>query len=307
MDEQPVSSTDVVASKPTWRKIADFPLVALVIALAAFIAGFLAMGLAFKFLGLDLPEAYDTALKGTLAAALSVLLYKLVVVRLGEHPRDDLPLRGGTRDLLVGIAGATVLMSAIVGIVALLGGYRISGMGGATSWPMILFLAGLQAAVMEEVLFRGILLRFLESFGGSWFGLAVTSALFGLGHIANDNATLFSSLAIAVEAGILLGAAYMLTRSLWLPIGIHFGWNVTQGLIWDVPVSGGQVDGVVNAHPAGAELISGGAFGVEASVVALALATVAGLLLLVQAVRAGNLVRPWWVRRRLQREGTAAS
>ena len=91
---------------------------------------------------------------------------------------------------------------------------------------------------MEELLFRGILFRWIEEFGGSWAALMVTSVLFGLAHVINPNATWFSSFAIAVEAGVLLGGAYMLTRSLWMPMGLHAAWNFTQGDIFDVPVSG---------------------------------------------------------------------
>src|SRR2546423_160937 len=64
------------------------------------------------------------------------------------------------------------------------------------------------AAFMEELLFRGILFRWIEEFAGSWAALAITSALFGLAHIFNANATWVSSLAIMVEAGVLLGGAY---------------------------------------------------------------------------------------------------
>jgi hypothetical protein len=162
--------------------------------------------------------------------------------------------------------------------------------------------AGFQAAFVEEIVARGILFRFLESLGGSRFALALSSALFGLGHLANPNATLWSAIAIAIEAGIMLGGAYMLTRNLWLAIGLHFGWNVTQGYIWDVPVSGNPVDGLVSAHPAGPEILSGGMFGLEASIIALALATPLGAWFVYRAALRGKLVRPWWVRRRLARE-----
>ena len=303
--------TDSIASPPAGPGLAlriwRFPLVALVVSLLAFVLAFGGLGLAVNALPIDWPEDVAIAFNGIVAALLSAAIYKLVVARLGESPHDDLPTRGFAGELCAGIFGASILMTVIVGIVALLGGYQLKGMGGATSWPMILFLAGFQAAVMEEVLFRGILFRFLEEFGGSWFALALTSGLFGVAHIANENATPFSSLAIALEAGVMLGGAYMLTRSLWLPIGIHFGWNVTQGLVWDVPVSGNAVDGVVDAAPAGSDLVSGGAFGVEASVVALVLATAVGLWLVVRAIRAGHLVRPWWVRRRLAREAAAVA
>jgi membrane protease YdiL (CAAX protease family) len=297
---------DAHQPKPLWRRIFEFPLVAMLVALAVFVGVFGILTFALSKLPLGAPDWAVQVFNGLLAAAIAIVLAKFVIARLGAAPRDDLAWPGAGRQLLAGTLGAALLMSGIVAIAALLGGYTIAGWGGSTSWPMIVFLGGVQAAVVEEVIFRGILFRFLEDFGGSWFALAATSALFGLAHISNDNATWFSSLAIAVEAGVLLGAAYMLARSLWLPIGIHFGWNVTQGYVWDVPVSGHAVDGLVESHPAGAELISGGAFGLEASAVALVLATAAGLWLLFRALRAGHLVQPWWVRRRLARAEIAA-
>ena len=293
-------------ARPTWRRIVDFPLVALVLALAAFLAATAALVALLALVPLDgQPKWVIESLIAVASTVAAILALKLVVSRLGENPKDDLPFDRRANDGWRGALLAAVLMSAIVGLVALLGGYRIAGWGDGTSWPMLLFGAGLQAAFVEEILLRGIVFRFLEEFGGSWFALALSSALFGFAHLENDNATLFSSLAIAVEAGILLGGAYMLTRTLWLAIGLHFGWNVTQGYLWDVPVSGFAVDGLLDSYTAGSALISGGAFGVEASVVALVLATGFGVWLVVLARRRGHVVRPWWIRRRLAREAAS--
>lgn len=303
-----VQAIEPAAAKPLWRRIADFPLVTMVIALVAVNLPLVVLSLASRSAtarGVD-PDILKV-LTGLAATVVAIVLFKYVVGRLGEAPRDDLPFDLRWRDFARGTVGAAILMSVIVGGVAILGGYAIAGWGGSTTLPEILLMGGLQAAFVEEILVRGIIFRFLEEFGGSWFALALSSALFGLGHLGNDNATVFSSLAIALEAGIMLGGAYMLTRNLWLAIGIHFGWNVTQGYIWDVPVSGHPVDGMVDAQSRGNELISGGAFGVEASVVALVLATAVGVWFVVQAARWGHVMRPWWVRRRLAREAAAAA
>ena len=297
---------ETAGTRPLWRRIVDFPLVSLILALVAIFLPIVAFGFLLKALSLDLgPKWFEDAFIAVISTVLAVAAYKLTVVRLGEVPRDDLPFDRRSHDVWRGTVVAALLMSVIVGIVALLGGYRLSGWGGSTSLPTIFFAAGLQAAFVEEILLRGIVFRFLEEFGGSWFALALSSALFGFGHYANPNATLFSSLAIAVEAGVLLGGAYMLTRNLWLAVGLHFGWNVTQGYLWDVPVSGFAVDGLVESRALGSDLISGGAFGVEASVVAMVLATALGAWFVMQAARRGHLVRPWWVRRRLSSEGAA--
>ena len=125
-----------------------------------------------------------------------------------------------------------------------------------------------------------------------------------MAHIFNPNATLFSSFALAVETGILLGGVYMLTRSLWAPIGLHAAWNFTQSQVFDVPVSGIDGTGLVEARLSGPELLSGGTFGLEASVIALVIATGAGLWVVVRTIHAGHVIRPWWVRRRLAREGS---
>ena len=294
-DTNPATTAD---TRPLWKRIVQFPLVAMLLALAAVLLSLALPTLAVATTGLADALTQDQAiiLNGVVAPLIVFAVYKLVVPRLGKWRRDDLPPGGAVKDFALGSVGAGVLMSVIVGITALLGGYTVAGWGGSTSFLFLFFVAGVQAGFIEEVVMRGIIFRFVEEFGGSWMALVVSALVFGFGHAWNDNATLLSSIAIAVEAGVLLGAAYLLTRSLWLAIGIHFGWNVVQGYIWDVAVSGNAVDGMLDARVAGPELISGGAFGLEASVVAMVLATGAGLWLLWLAARRGHIVRPMWRR-----------
>jgi hypothetical protein len=124
--------------------------------------------------------------------------------------------------------------------------------------------------------------------------------LFGAAHLFNPGATWFSSFAIAVEAGILLGAVYMLTRHLWAAMGLHAAWNFTQGWIFGLPVSGGRGGtGLFNGELTGSEWLTGGAFGLEASVAAVAVATTAGVAILAVAIRQGRLVQPMWTRKAL--------
>jgi len=294
--------TEHAAPQPLWQRIWNFPLVAMLAALAVTAA----LIAALNFAGRMLLGSLDRDLRGGLMVlviiAALIAAQKLVLRRLGERQHDDLPWNSAVRGLALGTLGAFVLFSLIVGIAALLGAYFIVGWGGMSNWLMLLFTAGISAGFVEEFIFRGILFRWVEEFGGSWAALFVTSGLFGLAHIGNDNATWFSSFTIAVEAGVMLGGAYMLTRSLWVPIGLHFGWNVTQGLVWDVPVSGNDVDGLVDARLVGDPLISGGAFGLEASVIALVLAGGFGVWLVKRAADKGEVMPPWWVRRRLAAE-----
>ncbi len=285
--------------QPLWKRIWNFPLVAMLVAVALVLAVLTLASMTQpplkEWLGRDIANSLNT----TLTIGVLIAVYKLAIRRLGDRRHDDLPFTGAIRGLLLGTAVAFVLFSAVVGVAALFGSYRIVGWGGMNNWVFVLFGAGFGAGFIEELIFRGILFRWIEEFGGSWAALFTTSALFGLGHIGNDNATWFSSAAIAIEAGVMLGGAYMLTRSLLVPIGLHFGWNMTQGMLWDVPVSGHAVDGLVDARLIGDPLISGGAFGLEASVIAVVLAGAFGVWLVKRAFDKGEVMRPWWVRRRI--------
>ncbi len=292
-------------AKPLWRRIADFPLVTMLIALALFV---LANALALFVIRMlpPLDQAVKTVTQAALIIAITLLVYKLAIRHLGEHPRDDLRLADAPKGLGIGLAFGAILFAAVVGVAAIADVYNIIGEGGTAELLQAAVAVAILPGFMEELLFRGILFRWLEEFGGSWFALALTAALFGLAHLFNPNATALSSFAIALEAGVLLGGAYMLTRNLWMAIGLHAAWNFTQGWVFDVPVSGTDQNGMVEAQLSGPELLSGGAFGLEASLIAMVLATAAGAMLVVLAVRRGELVRPWWVRRRLALEDRVA-
>lgn len=294
-----------VAAKPLWKRVADFPLVTMIIALVVIAAVVFGTGAFMAWLTPQVSPALGQSIGAVLVIALAFAAYKLVIRHLGEIKRDDLRAENAVRDLGLGIGGSFLLMSLIVGVAALFDVYNIIGEGGFSDFVYIFTGAGLIAGFMEELIFRGILFRWIEEFLGSWGALIITALFFGFAHDSNPNATTFSSIAISIEAGLLLGAAYMWTRSLWLPIGIHFGWNVTQGFVFDVPVSGNEVEGLVTAELSGPELLSGGAFGLEASVIALVLATAAGLWMLKKAIDKGELMAPWWVRRKRARLASA--
>ena len=200
--------------------------------------------------------------------------------------------------MLLGIGAGLLIFSLAVGIADLMGVYTVRGKGDLTGLFTALVGSAIFPAVNEEMLFRGILFRWIEEFGGSWMALLVTSALFGCAHLLNPHASPIAAVGIAFEAGIMLGAAYMLTRSLWLPMGLHAAWNFAQGEIYDIPVSGTPVHGMIDARLCCDPLLTGNGFGLEASPIAIVVATLFGLGLLWLAIRKGEVVQPGWVRRR---------
>jgi membrane protease YdiL (CAAX protease family) len=126
----------------------------------------------------------------------------------------------------------------------------------------------------------------------------VSSLLFGLTHLMNPQGTIEGALFIAVEAGLLLAASYMLTQRLWMGMGFHMSWNYTQSGIFSGVVSGNDAaQGLVKSAIEGPDLLTGGSFGLESSVLALVLCTFTGIVILVMAVRRGRVVPPWWKRR----------
>ncbi len=231
------------------------------------------------------------------AISLIYFAYALYVKLVEKRSVTELEGPQAAREIALGVALGALLFSTTIGILALLGSYRVTG---TNSWIVTIApaLAAAGAAFGEEVLIRGIIFRILEEGLGTWIALACSAILFGAAHAMNPNATFVSSAAIALEAGVLLGAAFMLTRRLWFAIGIHFAWNFTQGAIFGAAVSGNRVDGLLQSRLQGAELISGGAFGPEASLIAVVICLIAAVFALYFAVGRGHVMSAPWREKR---------
>ncbi|NLR41558.1 type II CAAX endopeptidase family protein [Novosphingobium sp. ERW19] len=277
------------------RRIIAFPLTLMILEFLA-----VAMAASAATVGLKGLFPHGTPgyfLGGLGVAVLAILVYLACTRWIERRLAHDLPLAAMTKDLPLGILIGGALFTLMTGIVALLGGLSVEGVNGIGAlWAMLVM--AVTSGTIEEILFRGILLRHVEAMLGTWTALVVTSALFGAAHLANDGASLFAAFAIAMEAGVLLGAAYLWKRRLWIPIGIHAAWNFTQGWVFSVPVSGGNApEGLLITTRNGPDWLTGGAFGLEASVIAMLVATGAGLLLLLRVIREGGIRPPMWARR----------
>ena len=233
---------------------------------------------------------------GALLLAMVILVaYRTYVKVVERRAVTELSTTRAIREICAGLLLGALLLSLTIGGLALLGVYQITGTNG---WmAMLATLPGfILAAVLEEVVMRGVVFRILEQWLGSWIALAISATLFGLLHLLNPGVTLLNAGAVMLEAGILLAAAYMLTRRLWFCIGIHFAWNFTQGGIFSAAVSGGATNGLLQSRLAGPVWLTGGVFGAEASVVAVVLCVAAGFLLLLAARRQGHVIPSPWSR-----------
>lgn len=205
------------------------------------------------------------------------------------------PSNGAVGGIFGGLLLGAILFSTVIAILTLTHCYSAT----FQSWNALLPAAAffLVGALVEELLFRGVLFRLIEKMTGTWIALALSALLFGATHIANPHATIFSSLAIALEAGVLLAFAYVLTGSLWFAIGIHWGWNLFEGPIFGTQVSGGDFTAtVMHAKMNGPAWLTGGSFGPEAGVVALIVCLAAAIVVGTLAVRRQRITGPMWVK-----------
>jgi CAAX protease family protein len=231
-----------------------------------------------------------TLVLGGATAVLTLLAYAWVVRRTEHRDPVEVARRGAGSALGRGVLVGVGLFTAVIATIALLGGYEVVGWGSAAG-AVAVFGFMVAAATTEEVLFRGVLFRIAEGRIGTWGALVLSGLLFGFAHLFNPNATLWSSLAIAVEAGGMLGAAYVATRSLWVPIGLHFGWNLAEGGIFGTGVSGQSApEGLLDGVTSGPVALGGGEFGPEASLCSLLAGVVATVVFLRLARRRGNIV-----------------
>jgi membrane protease YdiL (CAAX protease family) len=238
---------------------------------------------------LHLAEAVAAPLALLGGALLGLAGYVFYVRRVELRPVAELSLPRAGRELAAGTALGTALFGTTIGVLTMAGAFRFTGLGPASAMLVPLCLA-VFSGVLEELMFRGIVFRLIERSWGTWVALACSSILFGLVHLSNPHPTLTGAVSIIFEAGILLAAAYVLTRRLWLAMGLHAAWNFTQGGIFSIPVSGNPSAGWVQGQLSGPDWLSGGGFGAEASVVALATCTLAGLLLLRAAHARGRFL-----------------
>ena len=220
------------------------------------------------------------------AAAIILGLYALFVRWMERHWPADLPLGKLVPHTLLGILVGFIIMVLVVSTIVAMGDATVTWKGFSVEKQFSVFMMFLAVAVGEEMIFRGVIFRWIDERWNTWVALLISAIMFGWMHISNDNATWWSSLAIAVEAGLLLGAAYKWSGSLWVPIGIHWAWNYTQGNIFGLAVSGSDAgETMLTTIVNGPDIITGGAFGPEASIISVILGTFFTIVFLANCYR----------------------
>lgn len=295
--------------EPLWRRLWNRPGVRgmslMLFRLLVFIALTAGLSYAMRYL-IPLPRftpsqslsasGWELWLRAIRSLIPTVLAYWLLVRFVERRKVSELAANKFLTHSTVGWLVGMGIMLVAAGAMAVAGAYRIDGVNEDAYLVGPLVVLGLLPGITEEIVARGILFRVVEEGVGSWAALIFSALLFGFGHAANPNATIWSSVAIAIEAGLLLGMAYAWTRSLWFCMGLHAAWNFTQGPLLGIPVSGFDVEGLLISRTQGPEIISGGEFGAEASILTLVVCVSLGLFFARKAIAEGKILKPSWRR-----------
>jgi len=289
-----IMTESALPSRPLWLRILQFPLTRLIV------LGFIVFYL------MAWTEGRLQQFKANPGIAIAIAIGMGLVVMavyyawgkwIERREVAELSLPGMPREWAIGALCGIGLYSGCAGILMALGIYQVEGFN-PLSFLIPAIALGVKSGIFEELLFRGVLFRSVEDLAGSWVALVVSSLVFGFLHLLNPGATIAGAAYISIEAGVLLAAAYLLTRRLWMGIGFHMLWNYVQSAVYSGVVSGGVDEpGLLRAKIEGPHFLTGGTFGMELSVCALILCTTAGVILLVKAVRRGHIQPPPWKRK----------
>ncbi|MFN8427166.1 MAG: type II CAAX endopeptidase family protein [Anaerolineales bacterium] len=188
-------------------------------------------------------------------------------------------------DLLAGIGVTFIQMGLIYVVMRSLGWLTFKGfawdvdpLGQVIGNTLIFLFVFILVGWNEELLSRGYHLQTLASGFNLFWGVIISSTVFGFLHIFNPGSSWVAVLGITV-AGFYFAFAYLRTKQLWLPIGLHIGWNFFEGVVFGFPVSGLDIYPLTRIDVTGPVLWTGGAFGPEAGLIVLPSLIVGGLLI----------------------------
>ena len=268
--------------RPGWR----FVIAAVFFVFAEYACAYIVLSFGGGSKGVCLFEAlYRPLLLSVLLAGFSVMVRVCDCNLRNPLAAQGLDFSGSwLRDQLLGLTLGMGMIAVAICAMFLIGAYSLHSLKPQVAQLLVVLWILLISAVSEEVAFRGYpFQRLIEGVGQRGAVLAM-SALFGALHLNNPHVSLWG-LANTMLVGVLLSMAYLRTRTLWLPIGIHFGWNTALGLVFGLPVSGLNIFAVVAKGTASGPIwLTGGDYGIEASLTG-AVVISAGILALVVTTR----------------------
>ena len=277
------------------QRILHFSIIKILIALVfcAGVVAFAQLGMIKMLAMINMGKEAKMLLSGIVVALLSLLTYAVFVRYYEKRIITELSVKGIGKNLSIGICLGVVLQSLTILVIFLNKGFTV------VSVNSILFILpsltmAFTSAIFEEILFRGIIFRITEEKLGSYWALLISAIIFGAMHLANPHSTVVAALGLAIQAGLLLAAAYIFTRNLWFPIAIHFAWNFMQSGIFGLSTSGSNMGkSLLTTKIEGAEWFTGGQFGPEGSIQATIFCLAATIVLMLINYKQHNIIKPY--------------
>ncbi len=280
------------------NKVLQFPIVRVIIAVL-----FVGIGITVGQTILNLLRSTFSIRNTGLANLLALVLvtptvyfaYRLYVHYIEKRDLTELGTSHAFQEIGLGSLIGFGLFGFIIVLLWLLGFYYVNGINFVLVSLIGSLVGALVSAFAQELIFRAVIYRITEEWLGTWWALLISVLLFGLIHLSSAGATLFSVLAVALQAGVVLAAAYALTHRLWMALGLHMAWDFANDGIFGIGVAGqtGQsLHGLLQANLNGPKLLTGGALGVEASVITLVVALITGIIMLRAAHQKGQWISP---------------
>ncbi|WP_394778576.1 CPBP family intramembrane glutamic endopeptidase [Undibacterium sp.] len=225
-------------------------------------------------------KAYRVVWPQLLAAIFVWISYHFYVRRIQKRAVTELTLPQAPRELGLGLLLGGAMVTAVFAVLAVFGVYRVDGINGFRLMLLLPLAELLLVALTEEALFRGVLFGVTEQALGSKAAIVISALVFGLAHMPNEGITALSVAGIFAY-GVLQAAIYIKTRRLWVCIGSHIAWNYCAGQVFSGTVSGhADAAGLMRGQLGGAPWLTGGAFGVEGSLITLLVLGVASVVFL---------------------------
>lgn len=263
----------------------------LVLSFAVFVITQQLVGKLLDFTSIN--NSFRNLIKGLIATRIVILAYTLFYGKIENREVKELSGKEALKSTGLGLLIGTSIQALTVFVIYLLGDLQITSVN-SVSFIITPLAIAISVSVFEEILLRGIIFRIAEEKLGSIVALLLSALIFGGVHSMNPGSSLISSLCTGI-VGFIFGAAYIYSRSLWLPIAIHFSWNFVQSGIFGAITSGNEkTSSLFITDISGAEMITGGSFGPEGTIQAVLLWLIVAIAITTLIVKQNKMIKPFW-------------
>ena len=279
--------------QPALQKALNFFLTKMVIGIAAIVA-LVALVEFLRSVLLDktnLSNDIKAVMTAIAEAVIAVVTYIVLFRGYDKRQIHELNRSKFINNAIPGFLTGILLQSLFIFAIYMVGNYSVAHVNSASTL-IAPFAFSLTAGFVAEIIIIGIIFRLLEKQTGTVIALIIFILLFAILHLKAKGATFISVSATAMQAGFMLPAAYVFSRSLWLPMFLHFGWDFAEpGIFGGINPSSSLTQGLFTSKIAGNSLLTGGETGPQNSLTSLLLSLLLGIIFIVLARQKNNLVR----------------